>query len=508
MESKQPPSHNPNLELQWRQITCQRSINANTFAQGVQDFNFSIGAPQALVPSKCYLRYKLKLTKADGLTPIEDVDNVAIADNAIAACYDNIYMRLGGQDCSSITQYCTQADQVKTRLGKSGAWLDSIGAGAMMKQAPFAHRQDITSIRTTFPPGFAFQSPPDGGIPLAGTIEVKTADGTIAGVGTALNTPPQDLKVGDVVYHPAHGTFRVSVAATADDGTSAVLTPFPPADIGATAGWVKVSGQSNSNIGKGEVYVMWQPSIGFFGCHEPVGAGDFKLQLNPKPGFATAAVQSIVAAKTSADYKFTVESAELYIATINSTLPPSMTRIFPFQEMQVQSKQLAPGSTESLLDFTVPPSTHAITVFVQETNAGSTTLLTPTMFKMVDKSDENLTGLQLQYANTAKPATRWTSDSSGTADLLQQRYLDTQMYSGRIMSAGGSETYADWRTRGPLYHFTFHRDASDRSTYLQVSATFENLGANANLFVVAHFSTAVEVVSENGFIVSVLRKSL
>jgi len=90
-----------------------------------------------------------------------------------------------------------------------------------------------------------------------------------------------------------------------------------------------------------------------------------------------------------------------------------------------------------------------------------------------------LESLQITYANTTKPSTRWSSSFSkvqnGAAgnpsiNEMQQRYNDSLQESGLLMSSGGAETFKDYLARGPYYHYSFTRDSEDKSTQVQISA--------------------------------------
>jgi hypothetical protein len=135
------------------------------------------------------------------------------------------------------------------------------------------------------------------------------------------------------------------------------------------------------------------------------------------------------------------------------------------------------------------------------------------MFKLPADQDLLLESLQITYANETKPSTRWTSSYSevlnGAAgnpsiNELQQRYNDSLMESGMMMSSGGCETFQDYILRGPYYHYSFARDSDDRSTQVQVSAKVNFTGpiadAGANLFLVAWYSRGVEITTMSGMI--------
>ena len=47
------------VELQYREILPQRSIDDSSFAKGVQNFIFSLGHPTSAIMSKSYLRFEV-----------------------------------------------------------------------------------------------------------------------------------------------------------------------------------------------------------------------------------------------------------------------------------------------------------------------------------------------------------------------------------------------------------------------------------------------------------------
>ena len=118
-------------------------------------------------------------------------------------------------------------------------------------------------------------------------------------------------------------------------------------------------------------------------------------------------------------------------------------------------------------------------------------------------TEKNLTSLQLTYANTTKPSTRWSSAYGTGVNEIQQRYHDSLGESGMLMSTGGSETLEEYLERGAYYHYSFTRDAEDRSTQVQLSTTFSSLELGANIFIISWFSRAIELTTTNGQIQSV-----
>ena len=128
------------------------------------------------------------------------------------------------------------------------------------------------------------------------------------------------------------------------------------------------------------------------------------------------------------------------------------------------------------------------------------------MFKCLDGSESSLQSLQITYANCTKPSTRWDSEYSTTKNGMLQRYIDSQIESGLINSSGGSESFKDWMQRGAMYSYSFDRDSQDKSTNVQLAINYNGLldGVDhANVFLVAFYSRATEITTQNGTVVSV-----
>lgn len=247
---------------------------------------------------------------------------------------------------------------------------------------------------------------------------------------------------------------------------------------------------------------IWQPPIGIFKYDEPMGAGDYRFQLNPSAKFEKAAIESTndrIIGVGANEYRLVINNVRLFVCTVKMSIPSSV-RELELTECKAQSK---PITADGTLDFTVPSGTFAITVFVQDSNAGSNNLLPPTKFKVNDKTDENLQALQVTYANTSKPTTRWASQYDADVNQVQQRYLETHLESGLIHSQGGAETIEDYMNRGMMYHFSFDKDSEDKSTQVQVSTEFSGIGNSAHLFILAFYKQKVEITTNNGYTANV-----
>ena len=247
-------------------------------------------------------------------------------------------------------------------------------------------------------------------------------------------------------------------------------------------------------------YFIYQPPLGIMEHSKPMGAGQYRFQFNPASNFEKACVESDADKTHGSDYQFTVQSMELYVCEEMMDISPTGSDVLHLLEHQVQSKKMSQSSS---LDFTVPPSIKAITMFVQSGLAGTDNRFPPSKFAVANGLHNKLRNLQITFANTTKPPTNWTSETGAHTLKLQQRYLDTQIESGQAFSSGGCETMSDWMLNGPVYHYTFVRDSNDRSTQVQLSAQWDSsitMDPNDNVFLVAHYTRSIQIEVEAGYI--------
>jgi hypothetical protein len=360
-------SHEP-LELQYRQITSQRAVINDNFPQGVIDFNFSIGGRTGFIPNRSYFRIGLKVTGPDNVAPPTVSDQLAFADSVAGNLFTNVYFRAGGQDVSSIVNYCPQAAACKNRIDKSGAWLNTTGKDSYALDADFQSRVNRVSSDV---PGLLdgqLQTVKLGAAATQSSYTVTIAvDGVVTGVGTDFLVTG-NVVVGDELLISG-SLYTVTVATNA---TTLTVTPAPNAVVttGATGSAMKVIREVDGD-GRNEVYVIYQPPIGIFDHGDPLGSGDYRIQLNPNAYYKQSCVESKfnlspgVAAGNEMGFNFDVKSIQFYAATCKVAIPATGTETIHLMECQVQSKPISQQTGENLLDFTIPPSTKAISVFVQ-----------------------------------------------------------------------------------------------------------------------------------------------
>lgn len=500
-EVKQSESSEYGLEVNRLQVPCKRPVTGPDFERGIQQYDFSIGGRFAWRPSKSYFRVGLKLTTQVLGSPVPPLvqSGITFADNPTAAMFDNVYVKAGNADVSSIINFAGQAHQVKSRLSKSRAWLNGVGKSAFGCSADFQDRLNTYSDNGV--------SGEEHTVPTITSISLNTAAiavlTTSTGVVVGTNTNFAADVLGQVIVIAGHRFIVVDYTDTENIKVSG-STLVTGATLGGT--WANSWFEKPDSPPSEQVatqYFMYVPPVGIFDHDGLLGSGEYRIELNPNSRYKTSIIEALVDRAPTTDYDVVVESLEFYPCIEKANLAATgIERLF-LTEQHIQTKALIAGTASSILDFTVPPSTMAITVFVQSNAAGTDNRVPTVKFKAIDGSEEDLTNIQLTYANVSKPSTNWTSRLASNTNFMTQRYLDSQIDSGMFYSAGGPESYPEWRKRGGLYHFDFSRDSEDRSTNLQIQMAFGNLSANNLCYICAHYRKTAVITMTAGRISNV-----
>ncbi len=508
------------MELTYREVSCQKSVDASNFVAGVQDYIFSCSGTNAWIPQKSYFRIEMTLNGA-GLNGVQPTlrQQLAFADGACNALYDNVYVKANNSDISTLTNYVAQTGAIKNRVQKTGAWLQSVGKSAYMIESDFDKRVSaISRDAAAFPDGQQKRLfIGNAANQLTATVAITAATGAIVGVNTNL----LQLAVGDMLVVDGV-TYTCHTAPTNALGNAGVVIPFPPADVAATEDAYIIKNIRKDGGQRNKVFALWQPPVGLFDYGGHLGSGEYRVSLNPNTSFKYSAVETrqgteeksaVQTVTADSGWDLVINSVKFYVATVKASIPQGITNLYLI-ESQVQNKSMT--GQDQTFDFVVPSSTKALCVFVQSNKAGSNPQFPPTMFKLpVGTGSVNqdllLESLQISYANQVKPATRWTSAFTGllgtagnpSINELQQRYNDSFMEAGTLMDPAGCESFEDFIKRGPFYYFSFERDSADKSTQVQVAAkiNFTDLATvGCNLFLVAFYSRAIELTMDGSMV--------
>ena len=494
----------------WVEISCQRAINSDLFAQGVQDYPFSIGYPNSWVPSKSYFRITAQLNRGttDNAPLISDM--LAFSDNMAGNLYSTVNVSMGGVQVSKTTSFAQQASAIKMRSGSTYQFLKSIGEDCNLLQASLTKRIQYVSSDTAIgskvnDSNNQIYSNPTKGL----TVSCAGGDDTFTFSGG--NNTDTFMNEGDEFV--VDGISYIVETTSGSTSFNVVInrsTIVPTTDFYIVRRNITRNSQAHSIV-----YALYQPPCGFWDISENIGQGDFKVSLNPNSFYKKAIVQSLYDLDPNADYNVSIQDVKLYIYTEKVSIPDTVKTLNMY-EVNIQNKNYS-----SNLQFTIPSSTQKISVFLQSPNANYNTVYPPSRFNCVEDLDLQIKTIQLNYAGYTKTSTLYESafQSVGTAGItsytnqLQQRFIESyeSFNQGSLIQNNSCESYNDWLERGCIFHFDFTRHESDRDTELQLNLQSLSDSAqltNQKVFIVAWYRTRCEYQSSVGVIKSVKMGSI
>jgi hypothetical protein len=537
------------LEMNWREITCQRTVgdaegvaNSAVFSNGIQDFLFSVsGSTNAFIPALSYFCIDVELQKIDAVAPggvraPTLADDITLSNCVGDALYNNVAFRMGGQDVSNSQAFIPQQGALKRRVDQSGAWLYNVGRNASWIDSDFTRRLNVIAANGVYhQDGLVdtnaitpIQINPATTFQLNALVAVN--DYTVSGTLTISVALPATVKIGDYVTLPDISLYVVgppiSINSIGSSSYQLVITAIAANRLTATvafpAGVVYkeippttgggVYRKADPQSGRYKQRVIWQAPLGIMNSYQSINCSDCKFSLNPNPNYKFAAVQSSKGAKVpNTDYIFNVLNVRLFVCQVKLAMPMTSIVDMPLNEIQIQNKPLGNGLNTNL-DFIVPPSTYGIAIFFQSNSAGTNTLLPPTTFSSpptytnpaapVDNQGPynllDLNSLQITYGGVSKTSTLYTSKYDDNTNFAVQRWIESITYASNWNNPGGAENFNDW-SRSGFYYYDFSRDKSDSSSYVNVQINFnQKQEPSTNCFIAAFYTRLIRSEYANG----------
>lgn len=478
----------------FHEVPCKKAVNGASFKSGVQEYSFAVGSGQCLNLAKSHFIVEATLTASGGVPSL--ADGLALSNHVGASLFDAVSFRIGNQEVSSQKNYVAQAHALKSRISRPDAVEKSIGRELDISGEPFGWRQGLTAsdgLDTTK----QWSAHPIS-TEAKTTITLDT-DGTAA-VASG-NNSNLTFGVGDTVV-VAGREFKLTTKGADGATTGSTVSPFPDAKTVGTT--------SNSYYKKYEpsrraqtVWFRYRPKIGIMDVGNEFLSGNYSFFMTPNSNYQKACVEALFDrdvgdAKDSLNYDFQINNIRFFANISNVPVASDAPLELILSECEIVSKTYS----NSVLDFVVPSSTHALAIMVQGVEAGSDNRLPLTEFRDLDGNFKNIRNLQVIYGNVSKPAVDYSSTLTATENGLTQRYLDSYSNCGLLHSEGGAEDFSDWQ-KSPFYFFDWTKDAKDRSSNLQVRIKIDNLANTANVLVCALYTRGVVVTSKNGYVLSV-----
>lgn len=517
------------MEYNYREVSAQKAVDRENFTRGVIDFNFSIGAPSVFIARKSYFRITLEVRGKyrDDLKIHEDLktsDCIALADDCCGALWNNCYFRIAGNDISVSNNYIAQSSILKQRLGRANGWAKTLGLSTQMLESDFAKRLSKTTFAPSLENNKKVIVPVADNKTASQVVTVAIEDGVVAGVNTSFETilirqkcfaSGTEVKNARLVVNGMEYVIR-----TCDTDIS--MTVEGGHNILATANAYFICETPMDGDARSELDLVYQPPLGIFdlasgNLADEVLVGDFRISLNPNTNYESSVIESLRLGAPAPEglgdrkpaspidpnlYQVIVKDIKFYACYCKMPMEPSFTKQISLSELMVMSKPLS-GSSNTY-EFSVPSSTTALAVWFQSSAMGNNPLYPPSHFKLLNNYQNNLTGIQITYANQSKPSTKWTSKYNDTTNQLVQRYRDNMNENALLYNPAGAESLQDFLNRGLYILYSFEKDANDRSTQVQVSVDMTGtMEDNASIYLCAIYDRQTEYTITNGAVSSI-----
>lgn len=502
------------IKITTKKVNPTSSSKLGAFPGSDIEFNFTISGNQHWLPSRSFVVIRNSIYVGVGDDPRQPSNSTGVAPsmNMPANLFDGCSLSVGGYNLGNISKFVPQISACQRRLQKSAGFLDGVAKSAMFFDADFNSRMNqITTDGAESSQNFG--ESPD----LSGTITITTATSALVGVGTAFTT---ELQPGDTLI--SAGGQAVVIQSIADATNAVLSSDAHTAEAGVTykkLGNSKPTGRSNQNES------IFVPPLGVFSQGKSLPNGSYILNLSVKPdlvykqsAISSNAAVTIEAGNHTADgdlptgnVEFAVNDIQFYVCVVSDYKPSPVTQtiVLDLEEIDVIPRQIA-GSASITETFTVKKSTFGLSVALQDSRAGTNTLYSPSVFKVEDDLQQQLSQLQIDYAGQSRPShiakPEFKTDTKGHIDYETHRYLSNGVESLAYYDTGGMLPKEDWRDLGELYHFQWRKTGDNNSTSVDVQVGYPAFtgGRKNNLLLFTHYRRILEYTISSGQVVSFL----
>jgi len=541
------PSANEGIsDITYDQYPPSRDVTGSNFPNGAIHIKWEVSNSKWWIPNKSYIRMRARLTKANGTTPITLSDDVAPNMSLMANLFQSCEFRLADKVISRVSDYVAQVDALQMRLTKSKSYLDSVGNSLnWWETSQYARSAAVSSdgciradgaINGINRLGQGFDAAGNN----ANTIQVIAADTHILWAPGVNGVPIQDLRD---VYKPGDRIKYLLVSYTVitnglSNGTLQSTAVQVRRDDGMAVANVGADGNVNWELfrqtdeyycpNRNEFEMIWKPPLSIFGISHAIPSGKFEIVLQPHVSstFQKHAIESLGADRNqgaAGDFQFIVEDMFLYLATVTGPSVENISYFLSLEETRCQTDNVDNTTGLQQKNFDVSPSTFALTLAFQDTEAGTDTRRSASKFKIrkifpaanvnleYPSAELALRRIYLQFASSSKPSPDGDPDykfSDNHRDYFSSRYAETMLYSGAYFDGGGAENKNDWINRGPYYYFSWARDGVSESTRVNVNYQFQTaIGQGVGrVLLFDHYKQMVLVSVVGGKIVDVVSR--
>lgn len=497
----------------YQQVSATRDVTGASFPNGTQHYKFTTGSTQWWIPARSYFRMRVSIKDAAG-NPLVVGDDVAPNMGICANLFQSAEIRLQGKTISRISDFLPQIDALETRLSKSKSYLDSTGASLNLWQPSVAERQTVMSndapilnksgakdVLTT-----SIVAPNQVAITVGGLFTF-TQNG-----GVAIPNLTTIFNVGDTAKITVAGglTYTIEVAAV---GAATLTSSSSQAAVVATncTSLERIRSVSASRAVE-NIELIWTPPLALMKHDKALPTGAWEIVLNPhnSSAYQKYGIESSQADKTAGvDFNLTVDEVFFYCATVEGKRFEEGSYMLDLDQTSCQVNTINQAAFGQK-DFTVSPSTYALTAAYQDGRVGTNSLCSSTKFKslnvaLTESEELKLNRFFINYNSQNFPQPDADPEFDATTDRTAQRYAESQIASGCMFDTGGCETIQEYHDRGSYYHFRCPQDAGNRATRVIVHQGF--VGGtdvtNMRLLLFCHHKSVMYVSVKDGQVLSV-----
>jgi len=507
-----------------------RDISGTNFGKGNITFQIPIGAPRWLDIRNSFFRLDYQVYQYDSngkKLPI--TDEIALAPEWFANCCQSSQFKIANADASPIMSYLGQTQSLVTRQTKPWTYRNSgFGRGAQGMGTFNARRGDIC-INKNDPANFKCA---ERG---AGTVEITSTTSTTVVTITGTTTKFTNMfQRGDILLDDQGRSFVIDNVEDDTKMNSSNTASQAIATLNQQTYW-RVGGDHDAQQTSGGVnkYTYYQPANAIYRAKHALPPAFFEHTFQPKPdgvwqkaAFEQARFKTadITIGTANGNYGIDITGMQFFAAVIEGETFANGTYIMDLDETVLVPTALSTPGSQTTHQLVVPPSTRFLSVFTQDTAAGTTTLRPLNRFIVGAKQQElTLEQLQVIYKNLTQPLELLNSqylDKTLGAAISENTYKSDQMqqmWADTIKTLGMSEDcepYWEWK-KSPFFTFPFLANSDNYSTHATVKIKYAASGKDGStaavacqLFLAAHFRRILEVTIQNGFTTNVEMKDV
>ena len=499
----------------YQQVAATRDVTGTSFPNGAMHFRWSTAPTHYWIPAKSFFRMRIALTDAGG-NALEASDDLAPNMGLCANLFQSAEVRLQGKTVCRVSDFLPQVDSLSTRMSKSKAWLDGAGATTNLWQPSIAERQSVMCNGTALNEKTIVSTTDGDNLGFDGTTQVAiAADTGVITFSVVLPTVSDVFQVGDVlqIVTAAGVTLRYVVenAAAATVTCSSAKSNSLAAEVPTSITRIRtISPDTARNVQN--IELIWNPPLSLLRKVARIPTGQWEIVLTPQASSAYQkyGIESSGADKTAGtDFSLSVTDMFYYAHVVEGERYSDSSYILDLDNVSCQVQQIDTASFGQK-DFTVSPSTHALTVAYQDSRVGTNSLVSSSKFKSYNvavsaDTDLALNRLFVNFNGRNMPQPDADPEFNTTTDRTAQRWAETQIVTGALMDAGGPETIQDYHDRGSYYHFQTPQDKGSRATRVLVHQGFTGGTdvTNMRVLLFSHHKALLHVQVADGMVTKV-----